>query len=145
MLNSKLRDGINVNLDFAESLPRVQAYGSELNQVWTHLIDNAISAMGDEGALDLKAYQDDDWVVVEVADDGEGIPIDAQEKVFDPFFTTRPPGKGAGLGLSVSHGIVVEKHNGQISVCSKPGATRFSVKLPISDQSSQPMEGDQAR
>jgi signal transduction histidine kinase len=136
MLSCKLRAGINVNLNYADPLPRILGHGSELNQVWTNIIDNAISAMGDEGALDLKAYRDDDWVVVEVADNGPGIPVEVQGKIFDPFFTTKAPGEGAGLGLSISHGIVVEKHRGQISVCSKPGATRFAVKLPISDQPS---------
>jgi signal transduction histidine kinase len=131
MLSSKLRDGIEVSLDYAEDLPRIQGYGSELNQVWTNLIDNAISAMGGTGALELRAYKDGGWVVVEVADNGPGIPIDAQEKVFDPFFTTKPPGEGTGLGLNISHGIVVEKHAGHISVESRPGATRFTVKLPI--------------
>ena len=131
MLSSKLRDGITVNIDLADKLPHIQAYGSELNQVWTNLIDNAISAMGGNGELELKAYQDDDWVVVEVADNGPGIPIEAQEKIFDPFFTTKAPGEGTGLGLNISHGIVVEKHAGEISVKSKPGATRFTVKLPI--------------
>lgn len=131
MLSSKLRDGIEVNLDYAEDLPRIQGYGSELNQVWTNLIDNAISAMGGTGALELRAYQDGGCVVVEVTDNGPGIPIDAQEKIFDPFFTTKPPGEGTGLGLNISHGIVVEKHAGHISVKSRPGATRFTVKLPI--------------
>jgi len=145
ILGSKIRDGIAVKLDFADSLPRIQAHGSELNQVWTHLIDNAIGAMGEEGALELKAYPDDSWVVVEVADSGPGIPVKAQKKIFDPFYTTKAPGEGAGLGLSVSHGIVVEKHHGQISVDSKPGATRFAVKLPITDEASTPVEGDEAR
>jgi len=131
MLSSKLRDGIKVDIDLADNLPHIQAYGSELNQVWTNLIDNAIGAMDGNGELELKAYQDDDWVVVEVADNGPGIPIEAQEKIFDPFFTTKAPGEGTGLGLNISHGIVVEKHAGEISVKSKPGATRFTVKLPI--------------
>jgi signal transduction histidine kinase len=135
MLSSRLRDGIDVDLDYAKDLPRVQGYGSELNQVWTNLIDNAISAMGGKGELELKAYQDNNWVVVEVADNGPGIPIEAREKVFDPFYTTKAPGEGTGLGLNISHGIVVEKHRGKISVDSKPGATRFTVKLPITDQS----------
>ncbi len=136
MLSSKLRKGIKVDLDFAENLPRIQGYGSELNQVWTNLIDNAISAMGGEGGLELRAYQDNDWIVVEVADNGPGIPIEAQKKIFDPFYTTKAPGEGTGLGLNISHGIVVEKHGGQISVNSKPGATRFTVKLPITDNAS---------
>jgi len=131
MLSSKLRDGITVDVTLANDLPRIQGYGSELNQVWTNLIDNAIGAMGGNGKLELKAFQDDDWVVVEVADDGPGIPVEAQEKIFDPFFTTKAPGEGTGLGLNISHGIVVEKHAGEISVNSKPGATRFTVKLPI--------------
>jgi signal transduction histidine kinase len=135
MLSSKLRDGVKVSLDYAEDLPRVQGYGSELNQVWTNLIDNAIGAMDGKGALELRAYQDGDWVVVEVADSGTGIPIEAQEKIFDPFYTTKAPGEGTGLGLNISHGIVVEKHSGEISVDSKPGATRFTVKLPITETS----------
>ena len=121
----------------------IQGYGSELNQVWTNLIDNAISAMDNKGALELKAYRQDNWVVVEVADTGHGIPIESQNKIFDPFFTTKNPGEGTGLGLSISHGIVVEKHKGQISVDSKPGATRFTVKLPITDESSSTV-GDEA-
>jgi signal transduction histidine kinase len=140
MLRSRLRHGIELNLEFADQLPRIQGHGSELNQVWTHLIENAVSAMDGEGELELKAYQDEDWVVVEVADSGPGIPIEDQKKIFDPFFTTRAPGEGAGLGLSISHGIVVEKHHGQISVDSKPGATRFAVKLPITDESSTNVE-----
>ena len=131
MLSSKLRDGITVNLNFAEDLPRIEAYGSELNQVWTNLIDNAIAAMDNNGSLELKTYQDEDWVVVEIADSGPGIPIETQEKIFDPFFTTKAPGEGTGLGLSISHSIVVEKHEGQISVCSKPGDARFTIKLPL--------------
>ncbi len=136
MLSSRLRDGITVELDYTQDLPRIQGYGSELNQVWTNLIDNAISAMDGKGSLELKAYEDDSWVVVEVADTGPGIPNEAREKIFDPFFTTKAPGEGTGLGLNISHGIVVEKHGGQISVDSKPGATRFKVKLPIAEPSS---------
>jgi signal transduction histidine kinase len=135
MLSSRLREGIDVGLDYAEDLPRIQGRGSELNQVWTNLVDNAISAMDGKGALEMKAYRDDNWVVVEVADTGSGIPLEAQEKIFDPFFTTKAPGEGTGLGLNISHGIVVDKHKGQISVDSKPGATRFTVKLPIADNS----------
>jgi signal transduction histidine kinase len=142
MLSGRLRDRINVDFDFAEDLPVIQGYGSELNQVWTNLIDNAISAVGGKGALQLKAYRSEDWVVVEVADTGAGIPIEAQEKIFDPFYTTKAPGEGTGLGLNISHGIVVEKHRGQISVDSKPGATRFTVKLPITDESSPTVNED---
>jgi signal transduction histidine kinase len=131
MLSSKMRDGIDVGLDLAEDLPSIQGFGSELNQVWTNLIDNAIGAMGGKGVLGLKAFQEGDWVVVEVTDNGPGIPDEARDKVFDPFFTTKAPGEGTGLGLNISHAIIVEKHRGQISVNSQPGATRFTVKLPI--------------
>jgi signal transduction histidine kinase len=144
MLSSKLREGIKVDLDFAEDLPPIQGYGSELNQVWTNLIDNAIAAMNSKGALELKAYQDEDWIVVEVADNGPGIPVEAQEKIFDPFFTTKAPGEGTGLGLNISHGIIVEKHGGQISVESRPGATRFTIRLPLKDQLSAINEEDEA-
>ena len=133
MLKSRLRSGIKVNRAFAEEVPRIQGYGSELNQVWTHLIDNAIAAMGDEGTLVLDVHQESDWVVVEVADSGPGIPPEVQGKIFDPFYTTKAPGEGTGLGLSLCHGIVVEKHRGQITVDSQPGETRFIVKLPITD------------
>jgi signal transduction histidine kinase len=136
MLSSKLHQGIEVNLDFAQKLPRIMGYGSELNQVWTNLIDNAIDAMGEEGALELRAYRDDDWVVVEVTDDGPGIPVESQQKIFDPFYTTKAPGEGVGLGLNISHGIIVEKHGGDILVHSRPGVTRFTVKLPIEDNTS---------
>jgi signal transduction histidine kinase len=101
MLSSKLRDGIKVDLDFDQNLPLIQGYGSELNQVWTNLLDNALSVIGDEGELRLRAYQDDDSVVVEVADDGPGIPVEIQPKIFDPFFTTKAPGEGTGLGLNI--------------------------------------------
>jgi signal transduction histidine kinase len=131
MLSSRLKDGIDVELDYDEDLPLIQAYGSELNQVWTNLIDNAISAMEGKGRLELKAQLSDDRIVVEIIDNGPGIPTEAQEKIFDPFFTTKAPGEGTGLGLNISHNIIVEKHGGQISVDSSPGRTRFTVKLPL--------------
>ena len=137
MLGSKLRGGVEVGLDFEDNLPSIQGYGSELNQVWTNLIDNAVGAMGGEGDLEIRAFQDDPWVIVEVADSGPGIPREAQNKIFDPFFTTKAPGEGTGLGLNISHSIIVDKHRGQISVESRPGATRFTVKLPL-DEHSQP-------
>jgi signal transduction histidine kinase len=143
MLSSKLRDGIRVDLDFAENLPLIQGYGSELNQVWTNLIDNAISVMDSDGELNLRTYQEDDWLVVEVADNGPGIPAENQTKIFDPFYTTKAPGEGTGLGLNISHGIIVEKHGGQISVDSKPGATRFIVKIPIANHSITTNEEDE--
>jgi signal transduction histidine kinase len=102
-----------------------------LNQVWTNIIDNAISAMDGHGEITLKTFQDNGWVVIEISDNGPGIPRDVQSKVFDPFFTTKPPGEGTGLGLNISHNIIVEKHHGEISVASRPGETRFQIKLPL--------------
>jgi signal transduction histidine kinase len=137
MLSNKLKKGVKVQTDFADDLPRIEGYGSELNQVWTNLIDNAVGAMDGNGELELRAYKDEDWVVVEVADTGAGIPADVQEKIFDPFFTTKAPGEGTGLGLNISHGIIVEKHAGHITVNSKPGATRFTIKLPIINETAR--------
>ena len=131
ILRSKLKDGIEVQRDYAQELPEIEAFGSELNQVWTNIIDNAIGAMSGQGTLILKTYQEDEWIVVEIADTGPGIPPEIQENLFEPFVTTKPPGEGTGLGLNISHHIIVQKHKGQISVISKPGQTCFQVKLPI--------------
>ena len=131
MLNAKLEDGIAVRTEFAPDLPRIEAYGKELNQVWTHIIDNAVQAMEGTGDLVLRTRGDGEWVVVEIVDTGPGIPPDAQDQVFDPFFTTKPPGEGTGLGLNISHTIVVQRHGGQISVRSKPGSTCFTIRLPL--------------
>ncbi len=130
ILRSKLRQGIAVHREYAERLPRIEAYGSELNQVWTNLIDNAIDAMNGSGDLRLTTRHDNHWATVEIQDSGPGIPETIQANIFDPFFTTKEPGKGTGLGLSISHSIVVQKHRGQITVSSSPGATRFIVRLP---------------
>jgi len=130
MLRSKLKTGINVRREYAPDLPRIQAYGSELNQVWTNLIDNAIDAMDGRGELTLHTWQEDDWVVVEIQDTGAGIPEEIQNKLFSPFFTTKPIGKGAGLGLNISYNIIL-KHGGEIKVYSVPGKTCFTVYLPV--------------
>jgi PAS domain S-box-containing protein len=131
ILQNKLKAGITVRREYAQDLPPIQAYGSELNQVWTNIIDNAIDAMAGGGTLVLRTHMDDQWVVVEIEDDGSGIPQDIQNKIFDPFFTTKPPGEGTGLGLNISHNIVVQKHQGQITVSSGPGRTCFLVRLPV--------------
>jgi signal transduction histidine kinase len=102
-----------------------------LNQVWTNIIDNAIYAMDGEGTLIVRARQEDPWVIVEIEDDGRGIPKENQSKIFDPFFTTKGPGEGTGLGLNISRNLVVQKHQGQISVMSRPGSTCFSVRIPV--------------
>ena len=131
ILRSKLKDGIEVQRDYAPALPDIDAFGSELNQVWTNIIDNAIGAMAGQGTLVLKTYQKDEWLVVEITDTGSGIPPEIQENIFDPFVTTKPPGEGTGLGLNISHHIIIQKHKGQLSFHSKPGQTCFQVKLPI--------------
>ncbi len=130
MLHGKLKRGVTVQREYDTDLPRIQGFGTELNQVWTNVVDNAIAAMQGEGALTIKTFKRDPWVVVQIIDDGPGIPEDLQPKVFDPFFTTKPPGSGTGLGLNISHSIVVQKHKGEIEVRSKPGETCFEIRLP---------------
>ena len=117
--------------DAADDLPVIETFASELNQVWTNIIDTAIDAMEGEGTLIVRARPEDPWVVVEIEDDGPGIPEENLSKIFDPFFTTKGPGTGTGLGLNISRNLVVQKHQGQISVTSKPGSTCFSVRLPM--------------
>ena len=130
ILRSKLKQGVAVNRDYAADLPAIEAYGSELNQVWTNLIDNAIDAMNGKGEISLRTSYDDQWVMVEIEDNGPGIPAEIQPYIFDPFFTTKPPGQGTGLGLNISHNIIVQKHKGRVDVYSHPGMTRFEVRLP---------------
>jgi PAS domain S-box-containing protein len=131
ILHNKLKRGVTVVREYAEDLPVIQAYAGELNQVWTNIIDNAIDAMNGEGTLIVRARQEDHWVVVEIEDNGPGIPAETQSKIFDPFFTTKGPGKGTGLGLNISRNLIVQKHKGQMSVKSKPGSTCFSIRLPM--------------
>jgi signal transduction histidine kinase len=126
-----LGPGIKVHRDYTTDLPCIEAYGSELNQVWTNLINNAVDALGGSGDITLRTRFDGSCVMVEVEDNGPGIPEDVQAHLFEPFFTTKPPGQGVGLGLSTAHHIVVEKHGGRIDVSSQPGRTRFSVFLPL--------------
>lgn len=131
ILRSKLQPGVTVHRDYAADLPSIEAYGSELNQVWTNLIDNAIDAMNGQGEITLRTRHDDRWVVVEIEDNGPGIAKEIQANIFDPFFTTKPPGHGTGLGLNISHNIVAHKHKGRIDVSSQRGKTRFEVRLPL--------------
>jgi signal transduction histidine kinase len=129
ILQNKLKKGITVRREYDDGLPEIEAYGSELNQVWTNIIDNAADAMGRDGGITLRTRRDGSWIVIEIEDDGPGIPDDAQVKVFDPFYTTKAVGAGTGLGLNISHNIVVQKHRGQISVASRPGSTCFTIRL----------------
>ena len=131
MLNSKLKVGVTVVREYADDLPTIQAYAGELNQVWTNLIDNAVDAMNGQGTLSIRARRAGDLVEVEVEDDGPGIPPENRGRLFDTFFTTKPPGQGTGLGLAISRNIVVKRHHGELAVESTPGRTRFTVRLPL--------------
>jgi signal transduction histidine kinase len=130
LLGSKLKTGVVVRREYVDGLPRIQAHGSELNQVWTHLIENAIDAMGGRGNLTVRTAARGGCVLAEIEDDGPGMACETAARVFDPFFTTKAPGKGAGLGLNISHNIVVQEHKGRIEVDSRPGRTTFRVFLP---------------
>jgi signal transduction histidine kinase len=138
ILRSKLRDGVEVRRDYAPGLPSIEGFGSELNQAWTNLIDNAIDAMDGRGQLTLRTRFDDASVTVEVEDTGPGIPEALRASIFDPFVTSKPPGQGTGLGLNITHTIVVQKHQGRIDVESEPGRTRFIVRLPRSHVPADP-------
>jgi signal transduction histidine kinase len=132
MMSATIGKGVQVVKDFDRSLPPIPAYPSELNQVWTNLIDNAVQAMDGSGTLTIRTARDEDCVLVEIGDTGPGIPADIQQRIFEPFFTTKPVGQGTGLGLDISWRIVVKKHHGDLRVESVPGDTRFQVRLPIS-------------
>ena len=131
MLSGKIAKTVHIVKNYDRSLPRVPAYAAELNQVWTNLIDNAVSAMGGEGTLTVRTARDHDQVLVEFGDTGPGVPHEIKERIFEPFFTTKPVGEGTGLGLDISYRIVVNKHHGDLRVESVPGDTRFQVRLPI--------------
>jgi signal transduction histidine kinase len=129
ILRNRLKNGVEVRREFSADLPEIDVAGSELNQVWTNLIDNALDAMGDRGTLTLRAERDGDGVRVSVCDSGPGIPEAIRGRLFEPFATTKPPGSGTGLGLHISH-TVVARHGGRIDVESEPGRTCFIVTLP---------------
>ena len=131
ILRHKLKQGVAVRREYAPDLPKIEAYASELNQVWTNLIDNAIDAMGGRGELVLRTSSRGDHVVVEITDSGPGIPPEVRARLFEPFYTTKPQGQGTGLGLHIVYNIVVEKHHGQVDVDSRPGETTFRVTLPV--------------
>jgi signal transduction histidine kinase len=130
ILNHKLKRGVEVERDYQPIPLLVDSFGSELNQVWTNIIDNAIDAMHGQGKLRVRVYRDGDCVVVEIGDNGPGIPADIERHIFEPFFTTKGVGEGTGLGLDTVQRIV-KKHRGSIEVTSKPGDTRFQVFLPM--------------
>jgi signal transduction histidine kinase len=123
--------GMRVVRDFATDLPHIEAHASELSQVWTNLVDNAVDATGGKGTISLRTRSGAAGVVVEVEDDGRGVPENVRARVFDPFFTTKPPGSGTGLGLHIVRNIVVDRHGGQIELDPAPGRTTFRVRLPL--------------
>ena len=131
LLAHKLRaKQIEIVRDFDPQLPGVEASGSELNQVWTNLIDNAVDALGDDGRITLSTRRQGERVCIEIGDDGPGIPDELQARIFDAFFTTKPVGQGTGLGLDIAQRIVV-RHHGELRLQSQPGDTRFQVLLPV--------------
>ncbi len=130
MLKHKLKQGVTVIRDYAADLPSIDAHTGELNQVWTNLIDNAIDAMTGRGELRLRVSANASDLLVEIGDNGPGIPESVVGRIFDVFFTTKPQGQGTGLGLHVSQNIA-QKHGGEITVRTEPGDTRFLVRLPL--------------
>jgi signal transduction histidine kinase len=132
VLGHKLKHtSIKLARDYDRALPRLTVHGSELNQVWTNLLDNAIGALGEQGTITIRTRSDNGCAVVEISDDGPGVPEDIRERIFEPFFTTKDVGAGTGLGLSTARQIVVERHNGSLAVESEPGNTTFRVRLPL--------------
>ncbi|MDX2006651.1 MAG: ATP-binding protein [Meiothermus sp.] len=126
----KLKKGIRLERDYAKNLPKVDLYASEINQVWTNLIDNALDAMGEGGTLRIRTAREGGQILVEIGDSGPGIPPEIQGRIFDAFFTTKEVGKGTGLGLEMVRRIV-QQHGGTVRLQSKPGDTRFQVRLPV--------------
>lgn len=133
----KLKHGVKVERKYSRDLPKIDAFGSELNQVWTNLIDNAIDALedgtpsGDPPLITIRTCQKNHDLLVEIEDNGPGIPSDVKNRILEPFFTTKPMGKGTGLGLDVVRRIVQNRHGGSLLIDSKPGQTRFTVRLPL--------------
>jgi signal transduction histidine kinase len=131
VLGAKARQkSVGVTLEVPPKLPTVLGFGSELNQVWLNLIDNALDAVPAGGHVAITVRPEDRFVVVRVIDDGPGIPDDIRDKIFEPFFTTKPVGVGTGLGLEIAWRLV-QRHKGEINVLSQRGRTEFSVSLPV--------------
>src|SRR6202158_4253012 len=139
ILNHKLKRGVTVQREYRGAPLLVNSFGSELNQVWTNIIDNAIDAMSGKGELRVRTYRDDGCAVVEIGDNGPGISPEIKSHIFEPFFTTKGVGEGTGLGLDTVQRIV-KKHRGAIQVNSKPGDTRFQVWLPLAEASVLPQK-----
>jgi signal transduction histidine kinase len=136
ILGHKLKHrSIEVVRDYDPAVPRFQAHGAELNQVWTNLLDNAIDAVGESGTIAVSTRLDGSCVEVEIADDGPGIPDEVRDRIFDPFFTTKDVGAGTGLGLDTARRIVAQRHRGTLTLVeSGPGRTAFKVRLPLAPE-----------
>lgn len=137
IMQHRLKQGVTVQRDYDRSLPHLTVYGSELNQVWTNLIDNAIDATNGRGDIIVRTYREMDEAVVEITDNGTGIADDVMPHLFEPFFTTKPLGQGMGLGLDISYQTVVIRHRGALLVSSRPGRTTFQVRLPLEAKTGQ--------
>ena len=131
LLSHKLKQGIKIKRTYDRSLPKILAFGSELNQVWTNIIDNSIDAMEEKGDLEIATTNKGDRIAIKIIDSGSGIPLEIQSRIFEPFFTTKTVGKGSGLGLDNVRRIVENRHRGSISVESEPGRTCFNICLPV--------------
>ena len=133
LLGHKLKEGVTISRDYDSNIPPIEVHGSELNQVWTNLIDNAIDAMNGKGTIIIRTSHHQELVRVEIEDNGPGIPETIRTKIFDPFFTTKEVGKGTGLGLDIVQRIINNRCNGKIDLESKPGKTIFRIQLPLSE------------
>jgi signal transduction histidine kinase len=132
MLTHKVRaKGVELERNFDPALPPIPAYGGELNQVWTNLLDNALDAVPPGGHIAIRTARENDMALIEIRDDGPGIPPDLQSRIWEPFFTTKPVGQGTGLGLEIALRIVCRRHGGSLQLASTPGDTRFTVRLPL--------------
>jgi signal transduction histidine kinase len=140
ILSHRLKGGINVVREYDPNLPRICAFGGELNQVWTNLLSNAVEAMQGKGEIRVRSSRELDGVLIEIRDNGPGIPPEVQSHIFEPFFTTKGVGEGTGLGLDTVCRII-RNHHGEIRVTSKPGDTRFQVYLPINQPEASAVTG----
>jgi signal transduction histidine kinase len=138
MLGHKLPDGVTVVREYGAGVPRIEAYASELNQVWSNVIDNALDAMDGTGTLRLETRFEGDSVVVEIGDTGPGMPPQVAARAFEAFYTTKDVGRGTGLGLDIARRIVMERHGGTITIDSRPGATVLRVRIPVRPHSPEP-------
>lgn len=132
MLKHKIKHtAIKVERHYDESLPKITMHGSELNQVWTNLLDNAIDALGETGTITISTMADNGCIKVDIGDDGPGIPEAVRQRVFDPFFTTKAPGSGTGMGLDTARRIVEQRHGGSLSLDTSDAGTTFHIWLPL--------------